>query len=294
MSALGLLLGLALWGAPPPGVVVRDDSGREVSLAKSARRVVSLAPHVTESLFAIGAGGLVVGTVDYSDYPEAAKAITKVGGYNRFDLETVIALQPDLVIGWQSGNPPALLERLEALGLPVFVSQPNHLEDVADELERFGKLTGLTASAEAAARAFRERLGGLRKRAASRPAVRTFYQVWHRPIMTVGGGQIISDVIKLCGGENVFDALTSLAPTVSEEAVLAANPEAIIASGMGEARPEWLDSWRQWPQLTATARKNLFFIPPDLIQRHTPRLLDGAEQLCRFLEVARERRPRGR
>jgi len=293
VSALGLLLVLALGSFPPPGVagvVVRDDSGREVSLAKSARRVVSLAPHVTESLFAIGAGGLVVGTVDYSDYPEAAKAIAKVGGYNRFDLETVIALEPDLVIGWQSGNPTALLERLAALGVPVFVSQPNHLEDVADELERFGRLTGLTTSAEAAARAFRERLGGLRKRAAGRPVVRTFYQVWHRPVMTVGGGQIISDVIKLCGGENAFEALSSLAPTVSEEAVLAANPEAIIASGMGEARPEWLDTWKKWPQLTATARKNLFFIPPDLIQRHTPRILDGAEQLCRFLEVARERR----
>ncbi len=292
MSAMGLLLAVTFGAAP--GLVVKDGTGHEVRLGTSAQRIVSLAPHLTESLFAIGAGGLVVGTVDYSDYPEEAKRIPRVGGYNRFDLETVIALQPDLVVGWQSGNPTALLERLRALGIPVFVSQPNHLEDVADELERLGTLTGLSPSAEAAARAFRERLGGLRERAAGRPVVRVFYQVWHRPIMTVGGGQMISDVIHLCGGENVFGSLGSLTPTVSEEAVLAADPEAIIASGMGEARPEWLDTWKKWSRLTASARKNLFFIPPELIQRHTPRVLDGAERLCRFLEAAREHRPTAR
>jgi iron complex transport system substrate-binding protein len=289
MSAMGLLLVVTLGAAPR--LVVKDGTGREVHLDKSARRIVSLAPHLTEGLFAIGAGGLVVGTVDYSDYPEAAKRIPRVGGYDRFDLETVIALRPDLVVGWQSGNPTALLERLRALGIPVLVSQPNHLEDVADELERLGTLTGLSPSADAAARAFRERLGGLRARAAGRPVVRVFYQVWHRPVMTVGGGQIISDVIHLCGGENVFGSLGSLAPTVSEEAVLAADPEAIIASGMDEARPEWLDAWKKWPLLTASARKNLFFIPPELIQRHTPRVLDGAERLCRFLEATRAHRP---
>ena len=110
--------------------------------------------------------------------------------------------------------------------------------------------------------------------------------------MTVGGQQIISNVIRLCGGDNVFEKLGTLAPTVTVEAVIAANPEAIVASGMGESRPEWLDDWKRWTSITAVARDNLFFVPPDLIQRHTPRLLDGAEQLCQHLETTRSRRPR--
>jgi len=109
--------------------------------------------------------------------------------------------------------------------------------------------------------------------------------------MTVGRQQIISDVIRLCGGDNVFGQLETMAPTVTVEAVIAANPEAIVASGMGEARPEWLDDWLRWTTITAVARGNLFFVPPDLIQRHTPRLLDGADLLCRHLETARSRRP---
>lgn len=276
--------------SPSGGVVARDDAGHEVRLSGPARRIISLAPHLTENLFAIGAGGLIVGTVEHADAPEEAKALPRIGGYHAFDVEVVLALKPDLVIAWQSGSPAAQVERLEALGVPVYRSQPDQVEDVAEELERLGVLTGLEGPARARAEAFRARLAGLRAKAAGRPKVRTFYQVWHRPLMTVGGGQLISDVIALCGGENVFGALTSLAPTVDEEAVLAADPEAIVASGMGEARPEWLDDWRRWRRLTATARGNLFFIPPDLIQRHTPRLLDGAERLCEFLEEARRRR----
>jgi iron complex transport system substrate-binding protein len=122
--------------------------------------------------------------------------------------------------------------------------------------------------------------------------VEVFYQVWKQPMMTVNGKQIISDAIRLCGGRNVFAALPILAPTVTAEAVIAANPEVIVASGMGEARPEWLDDWRRWKTLAAVAGDNLYFIPPDLIQRHTPRILDGAEQLCLHLETARGKRGR--
>lgn len=287
-------LTLALWisvSGLPSDVVVKDDAGREVRLKAPARRVVSLAPHVTENLFAVGAGEHLVGTVDHSDFPEAARAIPRVGGYSRFDLEAIVALKPDLVIAWKSGNPQGLVDRLETLGLKVYVSQPNHIEDVALDLERFGLLTGRGAAATAAARAFRERLAGLAQRSHGRPAVRTFYEVWNRPIMTIGGEQIISDAIRLCGGKNVFAELRVMAPTVSEEAVIAADPEVIIASGMGEMRPEWLDDWRRWRQLVAVARDNLFVIPPDLIQRHTPRMLEGTERLCGFLEEARRRRP---
>jgi iron complex transport system substrate-binding protein len=272
-------------------ITVLDDAGSEVRLPAPAKRIITLAPHITEELFAAGAGDRVVATVDYSDYPEAAKKLPRIGSYNRFDMEAIFALKPDLIIAWQSGNPTAHVERLKALGLPVYLSQPNRIEDVAIDLERFGILAGTKTSADAAARNFRERLADLRSRFGSRPRVRTFYQVWNQPIMTVSGRQIISDVISLCGGDNVFAGLSGMAPTVSEEAVLAAAPEAIIASGMDDARPEWVDHWRRWPQMTAVVRNNLFFIPPNLIQRHTPRLLDGAEQLCRDLETARQRRP---
>jgi len=286
--ALLLLFALAAANAD---ILVRDDGGAQVRLPAPARRVVSLAPHITEDMFAIGAGDRLVGTVEFSNYPEAAKSVRRIGSYAQADLEAIAALKPDLVVAWQSGNAPAQVEKLRTLGIPVYVTQPDRIEDVAGILERLGELTGAPA-AKAAAAAFRERLASLRSRYGSRPKVRTFYQVWHEPLMTVGGRQIISDAIRLCGGENVFGQLETMAPTVSEEAVIAADPEAIVASGMDEARPEWLDRWRRWKSLTAVARGNLFFVPPDIIQRHTPRLLDGAEMLCRHLETARGRRPK--
>jgi len=272
-------------------VTVQDDSGATLRLAAPARRIVSLAPHVTENLFAAGAGAQVVGTVDYSDYPEAAKKIPRVGGYSRLDLEAIAALKPDLIIAWQSGNAPGHVAKLQGLGIPVFISQPNHIEDVAAQLEKFGQLAGTDQVAKAEANRFRQRLAELRRQYGSRPKVRTFYQIWQQPLMTVGKEQIIADAIRLCGGENVFDNLSQMAPKVSEEAVLAANPEAIVASGMGESRPDWLDDWKRWKQLAAVARNNLFFVPPELIQRHSPRLLEGAARLCEHLETARRRRP---
>lgn len=288
-----LLLSLALCGgaAQAADIVLKDDTGATLRLPAPARRIVSLAPHVTENLFAAGAGGQVVGTVDYSDYPEAAKKIARVGGYSRLDLEAVAALRPDLIIAWDSGNAPGHVAKLRSLGIPVFISQPNRIEDVAEQLEKFGQLAGTSAVANGAATRFRARLAEIRKQYSGQPRVPTFYQIWKQPLMSVGRQQIISDVISLCGGSNVFGQVEQMAPKVSEEAVLAANPEAIIASGMGDSRPEWLDDWKRWKQITAVARDNLFFVPPELIQRHTPRILEGAARLCEHLETARHRRP---
>jgi iron complex transport system substrate-binding protein len=271
-------------------ITVADDSGAQVTLRAPARRIVSLAPHVTELLFAAGAGARVMGTVDYSDYPEPAKRIARVGGFTQLDLETIAALKPDLVIAWQSGNSQAAVAKLRALGVPVFINQPDRILDVARSIEQFGKLAGTGAVADGAAAAFRERYASLAARYSNRPRLRVFYEIWKEPLMTINGKQIISDVIRLCGGDNVFADLPVLAPKVSVEAVLAANPDVIVASGMGEARPEWLDDWRRWPGLAAAARGNLYFVPPELIQRHTPRVLDGAERLCGDLEEARGKR----
>lgn len=271
-------------------VAVRDDGGQLVRLAAPARRIVSLAPHITETLFAAGAGSRVVGAVEFSDYPEAAKKIPRVGGYSRLDLEAVAALKPDLVIAWESGNAPAAVARLKALGIPVYVTQPDHIEDIARDLERYGQLAGTEAVANAEAARFRARYAALAARYGQRPPVSVFYQIWKQPLMTVNGKQIISDALRLCGGRNVFADLPVLAPTVTVEAVIAADPEAIVASGMDASRPEWLDDWRRWGAMTAVRRDNLYFVPPTLIQRHTPRILDGAAQLCAHLETARGKR----
>lgn len=271
-------------------IIVTDDTGATVRLAAPATRIVSLAPHITEALFAAGAGERIVGTVEYSDYPDAAKAIRRVGGYSKLDLEAVAALKPDLIIGWRSGNAGAHLDKLRSLGMPIYVTQPDRIEDIARSIEHYGRLAGSGAVADAVAQGFRARLAQLRARYGGRSPVRIFYQVWRTPLTTVSDKQIISDAIRLCGGKNVFGDLVGLAPNVSVEAVLASNPEAIVASGMGEERPEWLDDWRRWTQVTAVARGNLFFVPPSIIQRHTPRLLDGTERLCEHLETARKRR----
>lgn len=288
-SLTTMLVGLCMLHAHA-AIVVKDDTGQEVRLKQPAQRIVSLAPHITEVLFAAGAGDRVVGTVSYSDYPQAAKSIALVGTYTQFDLEAIVALKPDLIIGWFSGNLPASIDKLRRLGLPVFLSQPDHIEDVARTLEQFGRLGGSEVVANMAAQRFRERHAQLKNRYANRPPVDVFYEVWNQPLMTVNGRQIISDILRLCGARNVFAELPTLAPQVTEESVLAANPEAIIASGMGEARPEWLEQWKHWPQLIAVARDNLFFVPPQLIQRHTPRMLDGAERVCADIETARTRR----
>ena len=290
MRALPLLAVLCLILPAQAEVAVTDDTGATLRLPTPARRIVSLAPHVTEMLFAAGAGDKVVGVVDYSDYPEAAKGVRRIGGYSRLDLEVIAALKPDLAVGWESGNAPASLARLRALGIPVYLSQPERIDDVARHLERYGELAGTQNTARAAAAAFRTRLAALRGQYEKRPPVRTFYQVWKQPLLTVGGGQVISDALRLCGGENVFADLKALAPAVTVEAVLAADPEAVVASGMDEARPDWVDDWRKWKNMTAVQRDNLFFIPPDLIQRHTPRIADGIERLCKHLDTARTRR----
>jgi iron complex transport system substrate-binding protein len=269
---------------------VSDESGQVVRLAAPARRIVSLAPHLTENLYAAGAGDRIVGAGNFSDYPEAAKKLPRVGAYPGFDLEAIAALKPDLIVVWDSGKSSGAIARLKVLGVPLYISQPKTIADIAGNIERLGKLAGTASVAEKSAQDLRARQAALRVRYASRPVVRVFYQIWNLPLMTVNGEHLISDAMRLCGAENVFAGLSQLAPTISVEAVLAANPEAIVASGMDEARPEWLDAWRRWRDLRAVARDNLFFIPPDLIQRHTARILDGAELLCGQMETVRERR----
>lgn len=272
------------------GIEVVDDTGRKVRLEKPAQRIVSLAPHITEILFAAGAGPHIVGTVSYSDYPDEALRIPVVGSYDNLDIERILAAKPDLIVAWQSGNSSAQLARLKGLGLAIYFSEPRNIEDVPRDIERLGELAGTSQTAKKAAAIFRGRHARLRQRYADRPVVSVFYQIWNQPLMTVNGKHLISQVIRLCGGRNVFSDLTVLAPMIDIEALLAAGPEVIIAGGMDEMTPAWLEDWRRYPSLPAAKSENLFFIPPNILQRNGPRILDGAERLCRSLERARAKR----
>lgn len=269
-------------------VSVRDDTGQVLRLAAPPKRIVSLAPHATELLFEVGAGGRIVGAVAYSDYPEEAKRIPRVGGYRSLDMEAIAALKPDLIVAWPSGNTPAQVEKLKQLGLPIYLSDPKRIADIASALERIGTLTGNAGAGQQAAARFNRQYAALRTTYAGRPTVRVFYQLWNSPLITVSGDQIIGDAIRLCGGENVFASLPTLTATVSMEAVLQADPEVIVASGMAAQRPPWLDDWKRWPRLRAAKNDQLHFIPADWINRASPRLLQGAEKLCGVLDGARK------
>lgn len=282
-----LLIALLHAGVAFAQVSVRDFAGREVTLPGPAQRIVALAPHIVENLFSAGAGEKLVGVVSYSDFPPEAAAIPRIGSYNAFSLESVVALRPDLVVMWGSGNGEQTLAQLQRLELPVYVSELRELQDIPQSIRRLGTLAGTGSTSELAARRMEAALEELRQRYAGAGEVSVFYEIWNEPLQTINGSHLISQVIRLCGGRNVFEDAVSLAPTVSIESVLLRDPDAIVASGMGEARPEWLDDWRRYPSLRAVRRDSLFFVHPDYVQRPTARIVEGATELCRQLDRAR-------
>ncbi|ACE82739.1 cobalamin-binding protein [Cellvibrio japonicus] len=270
-------------------IVVTDARGKVIRLSKPAQTIIALAPHIVENVYSAGAGDKLIAAVNYSNYPAAALKLPQVGGYNAINYEEVLARKPDLVLGWISGNGPQVAAQLERLGMTVYVDELRTLDDIADEVMTIGKLAGTEAIANQRAHQWQQQLNQLRERYSNAKTVSVFYQVWNSPLQTLNGQHLVSDVMKLCGGENIFADALSIAPKINEESVISRNPDAIIASGMGEERPEWLDTWKQYPKLTAVQQQNLFFIPPDIIQRHTLRILDGARLMCEYLQTAREK-----
>lgn len=262
---------------------VEDYLGRTVVLDKPARRIIALAPHIVENVWSAGAGDFLVGAVDYSDFPPQAKAIPRVGGFNSFSLEAILARSPDLVITWVSGNGAGVVEQLSRLGIPVYADEPRHLADITRSIRDIGRLAGTESQSDAVADNFRRKLDALRQHYQGPREVSVFYQVWNQPLQTVNGEHIISDVLQVCGGRNVFADAPSLAPKVNIETVLKRNPDVILASGTGGERPDWLDDWQRFPELTAVRNNRLYFVPPDYLQRHTVRILEGAERVCRKL-----------
>ena len=288
MRRLFLLLALASTSAA--AVTVRDDAGNSVTLARPAQRVISMAPHITELLFAAGGGARVVGAMNFSDYPEAARRLPLVGSDQQIDVERVLSLKPDLLVVWKSGNTARQLEQLKSLGLPIFYSEPQKLDDVASSLTRLGQLLGTEAQAQAAAADYRQKIAALTATYAPRAPVRVFYQIWEKPIFTLNGDHIISDAIRICGGRNVFGDLKVVAPSVSTEAVLQANPEAILG-GEQHDNEGGINIWRAYQGLLAVKRGNLFMLDSELLTRATPRIADGAAALCEKIELARQHRP---
>ena len=268
-------------------VSVVDFQQRQITLQVPAQRIVALAPHIVENAFSAGAGDSLVGVASYSNYPEKASNIPIVGNYQSWSLESIVALKPDLILMWASGNGMKAFASLEKLGVPIFVSEPRKIEDIAYTIRAIGKLAGTEHISEPEAQRVERGLATLRSKYSTRSTLSVFYQVWNEPLQTLNGEHLISHVMEMCGGRNAFADAVSLAPKISIESVLHRNPDAIVASGMDEARPEWLDMWQQYPSLSAVQNQALLFVHPDHIQRPTARILLGATSLCEQLETAR-------
>jgi iron complex transport system substrate-binding protein len=269
-------------------VCVRDSLDREVCLAAPAQRIVTLAPHLAENVFSAGAGDRLVGVTRYSDYPLEARALPRIGDFNAFSLERIAELAPDLVMVWGSGNGAGALANLEKLGFTVYVDELRKLEDIPGSIRNIGSLAGTSATAETVARDFIETINALRSRA-DIARISVFYQIWNTPLQTIGADHMISEVITLCGGRNLFADNALLAPQVSLEAVLARDPQLIVASGMDGREPPWLADWQRFPNLTAVRAGTVLFIHPDTLQRPTVRLAEGSREMCALITEARER-----
>jgi iron complex transport system substrate-binding protein len=260
-----------------------------VALAAPAQRIVALSPHLAELAFAAGAGRRLVGVARHSDFPPAVRNLPQTGDAARVDFERIALLKPDLVLAWKSGNPAGDVARVEQLGFPVFVTEPARLSDIPRLLRAIGELAGTRPAAEKAAAGFEREIAVLHARHAQASRVRVFYQIWHRPLLTVNGAHVISDVIALCGGENVFADIGQLTPTVSLESVIAARPEVILGGGSAGGEKEFSGWWRA-SAVPALRELPARYINPDLIQRQTPRIVEGARAVCSALEDVRRNR----
>jgi len=268
---------------------VTDDSGHTVSLARPATRIVSLAPHLTEMAFAVGAGDALKAVIRYSDYPAAARELPVVGDAFALDFEAIVRLRPDLVLVWSSGLGERQRARLRALGLTVFESEIRNAAAISDTLRRLGRLLGHAEQGAAVAARFDGDWQSLRSRHSGKPALRVFWQLWSDPLMTVNREHLIGQAIQACGGVNVFGALPLLTPTVGWEAAVAADPQLIAASGPASGAADEFARWQRFAQVSAVRRKQFAYLDADLIGRMGPRFVQGAAALCEAIDGARPR-----
>lgn len=275
----------ATTGAPAP-VSVRDDTGRELVLSAPARRIVTLAPHLTELAFAAGAGERVVGVMRYSDFPAAALQRPVVGDAFALDFEAIARLRPDLVLVWGSGLNDRHKQRLRALGLPVYESEVGSVQGIVRTLRALGTLAGTRSVADVEAARLETRWQALQRTYAGRAPVRVFYQLWPQPLLTVNGRHVIHEALRACGGINAFADLPALTPSVSWEAAVQSNPQ-LVAGMAGDDGRFAPGRWRDFPRVEAVRHGRFAAIDGALIGRMGPRFVDGAEQLCRAIDAAR-------
>ena len=268
-------------------ISVVDDTGVPVVLSQPAKRLVVLGPNLIESLYEIGAGDYILGASEYSDYPEAAKKIPRVGSHNTINFEMIVSLAPDLVLIWHSGFGAENVAKLRSLGIAVYASEPQTLDDIEFLLNDLGQLTGLSESTAIAVAQYRSELNRLQNVYSQKKTVSVFYQVWHEPMQTLNGEHVVNAVIELCGGQNGFASLSEIAPRVSVESVIAMNPDIIISSGSDSRDARELDFWQRWSMINAVHNEQVHFIKADSLVRHAPRILQGAQQLCDLLERSR-------
>lgn len=282
-----LRLGSVLLLAVIAGCQSPPEPQAEVVLRPS--RIVSLAPHLTELAYAAGAGGQLVATVEHSDFPAAAAALPRIGDAFRVDYESLALHDPDLVLAWGSGTPREVTERLQSLGYRVVELEPGSIDAIATELLAIGELAGTLQSAQLSARHFRDRIADLKSQYATSDPVSVFFQISEQPLYTVSSQHVISQIIELCGGTNVFADLANIAPAVSVEAAVAARPQVILAASQ-QGDTEWQSFWAGWRQVPAVSAGHLYTIDRDLISRSGPRIIDGARQVCAALADARRDR----
>ena len=265
---------------------VQDDEGRVLELAGPAQRIVSLSPGATAMLFAAGAGDRVVGTADYSLEPDAARAIVRVGDAHGFNLERILALHPDVIVAWPQGTSLGVLAQLERLGLKVYHHRLQRLDDLAPALERLGRLADTEAAAAGAAAGLRARIAGLRAEHAQATPRTMLLQLWDEPVFTVGGAQVLSDVLAACGYRNAFADLSGASPVVSREAVLARDPDAILAlTDSPQGGEQWLVHWRALGPLRAVRSGHLWAWGDARLTRRGPQIVDASEALCHALDA---------
>lgn len=279
IAAACLCLGLS-------NMVASADADNSKRSLKQSLRLIALAPHVVEQLYAIGAGEQIIGTTEYSDYPAAAKAIPVVGSYAGLQIEKILQMQPDVIIAWKTGNPVADLERLKKYQLPVVYSDIRTLDDVAAELRQFGQLTGREPTAELLARSYEQELAALRERYSDKAPVKVFYELWSRPLTTVAGTAWPQQQLELCGAENPFADSLDDYPHVGLEQVLVSSPEAIIQPSKHSQNSPDAIHWQQWP-IPAVKNNAIFHPDADKVHRMTARTLPEIEALCQQIDGVR-------
>ena len=252
------------------------------------QRIISLAPHITEMLYSAGAGDQIVGVVSYSDYPKDALSKPIIGGYNAINLEKIIQLNPDLILGWTSGNRPQDIKRLKELGFNVQLFEVTQLEDIPNRIEALGQLTGNPTQAQQTAQTLRSTLTHIRQTYQNRPPVTSFYQIWHQPIITMNGDQFISQAIAACGAKNIYEDLPKLTATIGLESLFKRNPQVFLLGGQASFQQDWLTFWQQYPNLTAVKNQQIYLLNNSHYQRPTARLIHALEPLCKIIDQARQ------